>query len=329
MKIAFLSWFSGDVYRGVETIVHELANRLVELENDVIVYQHGPKLPSAKYRTGFLKNQHLLPDLEKNIDILVPLNGDIQVWMAKIWCTLNNKKLLISGQSGPGLGDRIKILAFPDVFVALSDFQMSWAKSRNPIVKRVKIPNGVDLTKFNPGKSDLNFNLKKPVILWVGALDKMKRPELVIQAVAKTEASLLIVGKGPREQELRGLGNKLLPKRFDIKSFPFDQMPEVYRAADLFVFSTVPWESFGIVMLEAMATNLPVVVSDDPIRKEIVGDAGFTVDVTNTNLFAQKIKEALEKDWGNIPRKQAEKFSWDEIAKSYNEIFLRLTMPAM
>lgn len=308
MKIAFLSNTYHKANRGGETFVGELSKTLGRLGHGVFIFENIWELWKA----------------DPQPDIVIPVINPLQTVLTKIWCFINNKKIIVTGQAGPGFGDRIRIMAFPDVFVALSDFQINWAKSRNPLVIRVKIPNGVDLDKFKPGKSKLPLNLKRPIILWVGALDHMKRPELVIQAVAKTRASLLLVGKGPREQELLELGNKLLPGRFEIKSFTFDQMPEVYRVADLFVFSTVPWESFGIVMLEAMATNLPVVVSDDPIRKEIVGDAGFIVDVTNTDLFAKKIKEALEKGWGDIPRERAKLFSWDNIAKQYDQLFCNL-----
>ena len=98
-------------------------------------------------------------------------------------------------------------------------------------------------------------------------------------------------------------------------------MSEVYRRANLLVFPTVPWESFGIVLIEAMASGLPVVATDDPIRREIVGDAGLFVDPTNIEEYAKAIEKALSTDWGDKPRKQAEKFSWDIIASSYEELF--------
>ncbi len=95
----------------------------------------------------------------------------------------------------------------------------------------------------------------------------------------------------------------------------------MYRSADLFTFSTVPWESFGIVLVEAMASGLPVVATDDPIRREIVGDAGLFVDPIDTDAYAAAIQKALDTDWGNKPRLQAEKFSWDKIAKQYETLF--------
>jgi len=73
-----------------------------------------------------------------------------------------------------------------------------------------------------------------------------------------------------------------------------------------------------------MASGLPVVAADDPIRREIVGDAGIFVDPTDTDAYAKAIKEALGKNWGDVPRKQAEKFSWDEIALKYERLLKSL-----
>jgi glycosyltransferase involved in cell wall biosynthesis len=98
-------------------------------------------------------------------------------------------------------------------------------------------------------------------------------------------------------------------------------MPRVYGAADIFTYPTVPWESFGIVLVEAMASGLPVVATDDPIRREIVGDAGLFDDPLNTKVYAKALRKALAKDWGDKPRKQAEKFSWDKIADQYHKLF--------
>jgi glycosyltransferase involved in cell wall biosynthesis len=324
MKIAFLSFYSGRVYRGVEVFVHELGNRLTALGHEIVVYQGGEKLPQTRYRVEKLKTLHFLPALEKDLDILAPLNGDIQVWLAKIWCVLNKKKLVVMGQAGPGLGDRIKILAFPDVFISLSDFQTGWCRRGNPFIRVEKIPNGVDLAKFRPGKSRPNFGLKRPIILSVGALEPMKRPDLIIKAAAKLDASLLLVGRGKLEAPLAALGQKLMPGRLAIKALTFEEMPAVYQAADLFAFATVPWEAFGIVILEALAANLPVVVPDDPIRREIIGDAGLVAEVTDSEAFAQKINEALNKNWGNLPRRRAEEFSWDKIAQKYDQVFRHL-----
>ena len=55
LRITFLSFYSGDVYRGVETLVHELANKLTSLGHNVSVYQSGSGLPGSNYQTITVK----------------------------------------------------------------------------------------------------------------------------------------------------------------------------------------------------------------------------------------------------------------------------------
>src|SRR5581483_3991374 len=50
-KVAILSFYSGETYRGVETYVYELSNRLINLGIDVTVFQNGPKLKGSNYKT--------------------------------------------------------------------------------------------------------------------------------------------------------------------------------------------------------------------------------------------------------------------------------------
>jgi glycosyltransferase involved in cell wall biosynthesis len=309
LKIVFLNKYQGKVNRGAETFVAALSKRLSRNYNvDVISKINYRKILFGKY------------------DVIIPTNGREQVFFIRIICWLTGAKMIVSGQSGPGADDKWNLLCMPDAFVGLTDYQKNWAKKFNPLVNVVKISNGVDLDKFSPKVKPTKVNLKHPIILSVGALEEGKRLDLIIKAVAKTEASLLLIGKGKLESELNQMGKELLGDRFQIMSFSFDEMPDVYTACDLFTYPTVPWESFGIVMAEAMASGLPVVATDDPIRREIVGGAGLFVDPENTDLYAQNLQKALNKKWGNLPRKQAEKFSWDEIAKKYEKLFEKLKL---
>jgi len=352
MKIAFLSFYSGIVFRGVETFVHEVANKLVDYGHEVIVYQIGDKLPAARYKTvtipieldwnekgsyfPFLNYYGLrvkrftvkvLKQIADDTQIVFPTNGQWQSLLCSFWAKIHGKKVVISGQSGAGFDDKINIYTFPDIFFGLTDFQVSWAKRINPFVKVEKIPNGVDLSKFTfKSQTFKNKKTKKiKTILCVAAFDEWKRQDLLIKAVSKLkDTKLILVGKGAEEAKLKSLGDKLLPGRFEIKSFKHSDMPKVYKEADLFSFPTVPWESFGIVLVEAMASNLPIVCTNDPVRREIVGDAGIFIDPDKTEDYAKALKAALNTNWGNKPRKQAEKFSWDEIARRYEEIFVNL-----
>lgn len=334
MKIVFLSFYSGKVNRGVETFVHELSNKLVLQGSDVTVFQTGPKNDSSSYKTITINSpaisisqftRQALREIDTTTEIVIPTNGRSQSMMCKIWTLKNKKKMIVPGQSGPGLDDRINLFTFPDAFVALTKRQSDWAKNANPLINVVTIPNGVDLNKFNKKVKPLNLNLPKPIILCVAALETNKRLDLAIKAVAQLgTGSLVLVGSGSESGSLSQLGEKLLPGKFKILSLPHQEMPSVYASADLFTFPTVPWESFGIVLLEAMSSGLPVVATDDSIRREIVGEAGLFINPQDTKKYAQVLNEALGRKWDSLPISQAEKFSWDNIAIKYNQLFQSL-----
>ena len=328
MRIAFLSFYNGLNFRGVETFVHELGNRLVGLGHKVTVYQYGPEIKNSLYKVDSLPAVYSLPDLiVPPPDIIFPLNGRIQSLRAKIWAYGHGKKMVISGQSGIGLDDRLNLYTFPDAFVGLTDFQCQWARKINPVVKIVKIPNGVNSREFRPGVKPQTIGLPRPIILYVAALEPIKRHELLIRAVAKTQASLLLVGQGSEEERINELCNSLIPGRYRIMSFTHREMPSVYTACDVFTYPTSPWESFGIAMLEAMASGLPVVAADDPIRKEIIGDAGLLVDPRDSDRYAAGLEKTLTESWGLKPLNQAGIFNWDKIALAYADLFSGLVKP--
>lgn len=356
LKIAFLSFYSGDVNRGVESFVDELATRLAEA-HDVIVLQQGPPKSGANYKierielrmdwtrrdmTGTLARRFSVDYwsrklflftartfkrvLEERYDVVVPLNGGFQPLLMRIATLLSGGKLVGVGQSGVGWDERINLLCFPDAFVPLTTKARKWAKRFNPLVKLRQVPNGVDLDKFKPSGEKFKTELKRPVVITVGALVPGKRIDLVIKAVAKVkEASLLVVGDGDWRDELASLGDRLLGERYQQLQVEFELMPSIYRTGDLFALVPEGSEAFGIVYIEAMASGLPIVAIDDPQRREVIGKAGlFVKNPEDINELAKVIKNALDVGWGDKSRHQAKKFSWDIIARKYEELFLNL-----
>lgn len=309
MKIAFLNKYQNKVSRGSETFVYELSRRL-----------------SKNHEVDVISEVNYFTLLKKRYDLIIPTNGRWQVIITRKITWLTGTKMIVSGQSGIGWDDRINLYAFPDAFVALSSSALVWAKKTNPLVKSVYIPNGVDLEKFTLKGEPFKVSFKKPIVLVVGAFTEQKRMDLTIKAVAKMNgASLLMVGGGGEMKEkLSEEGKRLLGENFELKSVPFEKMPEIYRCADVFTLPSESSESFGNVLVEAMASGLPIVATDDPIRREIVGNAGIFVDPTNINEYAKALETALKTNWGDKPRRQAEKFSWDEIALQYEDLFRSL-----
>jgi glycosyltransferase involved in cell wall biosynthesis len=308
MKIGFLSRYQKTSNRGAENFVSELSQRLSR-ENEVIILS-GSDSDSFRKIT------------QNKFDVVIPINGRLQSLKASVGRLFSGYKLLITGHSGKGWDDIWNILVRPNIFIATTDLMFNWAQKNAFGVKIEKIPNGIDLGKFNPKGEKINFGLEPPVILCVGALNWYKHHEQAIKAVAKlSNGSLLIIGEGPLKANLAKMGQELLgDKRFKITSLPYQDMPRVYRSAHLFTLPSWDREAFGLVYLEALASGLAVVAPDDLSRKEIVGDAGILVDILDLDKYSQALKIALVKKWNGAPRKQAEKFSWDRVTAEYQKI---------
>ena len=352
MKIAIMSFHSGIEKRGVERWSLDFANLLAK-RHEVTVLQNGPKDTTSTYgvfRVGIPYDSRkkeiffpfqkrffldykprkiayftikLLPMLwRENFDIVVPTDGGWEPAFIRLLTWLRRKKMVIVGHAGIGWDDMNNLWSFPDRFVGLSKFAVNWAKKINPFIKTVYIPNGVDLQEFDAAGEKLKLSLEKPIILAVGALELNKRIDLIIKAVSKIrKGSLLVVGRGEMKEEISTLGEKLLGDRFILKDYDFSDMPMVYRSCSVLASASLPYYSFEMVLLEAMAANLAVVANNDPIRREIVGDGGILVDPTDINAFSKGLGKALEINWGDTPRKQAEKFSWEKVAEKYENLF--------
>jgi len=360
MKVAILHFYQGYVDRGVETFIDELGTRL---SSKIIlkIFQAGPKInkslnteliPTPYYsahpdsqlppktlkrrlfldyfkRREFIFTINAMASLSKfDPDIIMPTDSGWQILIIKLFCLLNKKKLLIVGHSGSGWDDRFNLFVKPDIFVALGRQQGDWASKATPWKnqKIEVIPNGVDLDKFNPQGKKYDINLKKPILLNVAAPSELKNTLNTIRGVAKTKASLLIVGSGDKNSEADKLGEGLLGNRYKRITVPHDRIPEIFRCANAFILPSNKHEAFGIVYLEAMATNIPVVATDDKKRRDIIGEAGvFVKNVESPDSIAKKINEVLTKNFDDIPRKQALKFSWDLITAKYLEIFSNIS----
>lgn len=312
MRLAILSRYQKTINRGAETFVSELSEALREKNVDVDVLSGADADSLNKI-------------LEGKYDVVMPINGGFQALKASLGRVIGGYKLIISGQAGIGRGSIWNLAVMPDIFVALTDHMVRWANQWRLFSKIIKIPNGVDLKKFTPEGDNIKIDLPRPIILSVGALSWYKHHERFIKAVEKMgEGSVLIVGEGEEKEKLQKLGTKL-NARFRIDNFSYEDMPKVYRSADLFTLPSWEREAFGIVYVEAMASGLGVVAPNDEARREIVGEGGLLVDVSDPSLYADALRQALKMDWSKKARKQAEKFSWDKIAGCYKNIILEIT----
>lgn len=339
MKIAFLNIYNGKVERGAEIFVKELANRLT-LRAKVHVFQTGdaghdkyraviikgiPRLPLLYHFWVFLFTLKCLPELIKNrYDWIIPVNGRSQILIIRLVRLITGSQILITGHSGIGFDDRLNItIGKPDVFVALTPLATRWAKGISRSTKVFYIQNGVDISKFKPHNLKAVQKMDTKLILCVGALVKYKNIDLLISAVGKLKkAHLMIIGDGPIKEKVNRMGQELLPGRFTlIAHIPHQEIADYYRQADVFSLPSESIEAFGLVYIEAMACNIPVVAPDDENRRILIGEAGLFFKPGNTDDYSRKLDKALQTDFGDNPRKKAEKLSWEKVAGKYWEIF--------
>lgn len=150
------------------------------------------------------------------------------------------------------------------------------------ITERVTvIPTGIDLEPYETAdgrsiRSERNWNDQQKVIISIGRLAAEKNFETLLQAFATIaekhpQAVLAIIGDGPDRGSLRKLANSLnILERVDfVGQIPFEQVPAYLKAADFFAFASTT-ETQGLVTLEAMAANLPVIAVDATGTSDIV-----------------------------------------------------------
>ena len=184
------------------------------------------------------------------------------------------------------------------------------------------IPNGVDCEFFRVGPTQgAKFGLPhdRQIVLMVSALVPNKRVQAAIAAVSRIpNAHLVVAGDGPLRQEIDDLAERLLPGRFTRLLVKPDQMPALYQSANVFLHLCKD-ESFGNVLLEAMACGLPVVAHDVERVKWIVGDTAILCNTDDPDLTAQHIAIASNIFLNNRDERlaQAAKFSWKRVGKMY------------
>jgi glycosyltransferase involved in cell wall biosynthesis len=197
----------------------------------------------------------------------------------------------------------------PDRVVAFTEAARTMILERSPGAAVTVIPHGVDLERFRPDVQPVPLDLQRPVVLCAGAVDAHKRMDLAVDAVARLgTGSLVVLGEGPEGAAVDRLGmERLGAERYLRRVVPREEIPGWYAAADCFTLPSRT-ESFGLTYLEAMACGLPCVAPDDAVRREVIGEAGICCDVTDPEAYTGALAAALARDWGEIPRRRAERF---------------------
>jgi glycosyltransferase involved in cell wall biosynthesis len=187
------------------------------------------------------------------------------------------------------------------------------------------VTNGIDQTRFtSDGPESELVDADGPVVLFVGRLVEGKRPQDAVEAFVGvfdeySDAELYLCGDGPLRGELRrqavelGIGDAVT----FLGHVEYDEMPKVYRSADVLV---LPSRAEGLprTVLEAFASETPVVTSDLEQVAPIVEEAGETVSVGDVDGFESKLRRLvsdmdMQRKLGRDGRQIVDsQFRWEE-----------------
>ncbi|WP_248353094.1 glycosyltransferase family 4 protein [Anaeromyxobacter oryzae] len=189
------------------------------------------------------------------------------------------------------------------------------------------IPNGVDERVFAPGPRRTRFGLPDaaPVALMVSALIPSKRVVDGIRAVARVPGlHLLVAGDGELRAEVDACGAALLGRRFRRVAISHEEMPELYRAADVLLHMSQADPS-PLAYVEALATGLPVVAHDEPVTRWTFEGVASLVDTTDGAAVAAALERALgATSAAEVAARRAlveRRFTWSAVARQYAEFF--------
>jgi len=191
------------------------------------------------------------------------------------------------------------------------------------------IPNGIDLEEFNPKVPRLKkFSDGKINILFLGRIEERKGLIYLLKAFkilsrSHSNLRLIVVGEGPLKDDYQKWveNNKLENVVFE-KAIREKEVPSYYRTCDIYCSPAIYGESFGIVLIEAMALGVPVVAFANTGYR-IVLEKGkgkrFLVKPRDYKTLAKKLEiliksKKLRKEMGDWGLKEARKYSWPKIA---------------
>jgi len=170
---------------------------------------------------------------------------------------------------------------------------------RRPGAVRI-VPHGIDAAAFSPppGGTRGGDGSGGAVVLFVGRLRPYKGLEVLVRAVARVDATLVVVGDGPEHPMLESLGANVLGNRLRLLGrLSDDALVDVYRTADVLCLpSTSASEAFGLVLLEAMACGVPVVSTELGTATSLVnrhGETGLVVPPGDPAALAEAIEALL------------------------------------
>ena len=232
------------------------------------------------------------------------------------------------------------VLKNADAVIALTeDMKKAIQKVYNENV--FVIPNGVDLRNFENisqknCRSKLAIKENKKIILFVGTLRPVKGVRYLVEAMEiiiqkNTNTRLMLVGDGEDRRKLEKLVKEFVLDEYVtfVGKVSNEKVPEYMVASDVFVLPSLS-EGFPNVVLEAMASGLPIVATKVGGLPEIVKDRenGFLVEPKNPEEIAEKVLLILKGDElreriSEYNKKKVKEYSWERVSEQIEEVYFK------
>jgi len=214
----------------------------------------------------------------------------------------------------------------------------------SPVLSRYKdrctvIPYGIDLRAFELTDTERvvveqrRAAAGEGTVLFVGVLRPYKGVDVLLRAMARVKAKLVVVGRGPNRLELAGLAARLgISNRVSFLGEVSESERRILlHSCDVFVLPSIDnREAFGIAQLEAMACGRPVIASDLPTGVRFVNKnqmTGLLVPPGDSDALAAALQrllgdERLRQTLGNAAKRRAElEFSADRMVRRVQQVY--------
>lgn len=224
------------------------------------------------------------------------------------------------------------LIRYLDSFTAVSDAAAEYLRSLTDAEIQI-IPNGIHTSHFRR-PAHLEEGKKKKTILYVGRLEKRKGVKYLLQAFQllqqrNPDVRLVIAGDGVDREKLEDLAQDLDVKDVEFLGYIDDHTKlQLLHTADLFCSPAIYGESFGIVLLEAMASGLVTVAGNNPGYESVMSGLGqlSLVDPRDTKEFAHRMEllltdEGIRELWKKWAKKHVKQFEYHKVAAMYIDAY--------
>jgi phosphatidylinositol alpha-mannosyltransferase len=219
------------------------------------------------------------------------------------------------------------------VRVAVSEAAAGFVTGRLAIGDGVRIvPNGVDVDLFAKAEPHPGLPPGRR-ILWVGRLDRQKGFPVAVRAFAELAGELpdvwfVVVGEGRDRQAVANVPGEIRRRILMVGSVSHQALPAYHAAADVFVSAALGQESFGLVLVEAMAAGVPVVATAIPGYREVARDGvdALLVPPGDPRALAGAIRRVLAEPataagLAGAGRARAESFRWSAVVSRLEDAY--------